>query len=708
MELRSFAEQLLLGQKLSDKLSYPESVSDECPGPPFAPVPDVPGRPPFMQFMSADKKAPFPAPKDLHSPRMRGVVLHFFANHELLAIELMALVLLKFPDAPAAFRQGILRTIGEEQEHLGLYLKRMQELGTELGDVNVNRFFWDCLKDMKNPLDFVTGMSLTFEQANLDFASHYTKVFRELGDLETAQILQKVYDDEIGHVKHGVSWLERWKSPDLTQWEAYEGNLQLPLSPARAKGPIFDREARRRADLTEEYVDSLYIHAGTKGRVPSLYWYNADCELELAREAPGYQPQKGTQKVMGELMSSLLYVAKPGDVVVTHRAPTPAYLKQLRDLGFDLPEFHVLAEDQRTLPKELKDRRWESLCPWGWTPRTLDIFKAMKARTAMPVEVSEEGFWQSSWMELFRKSALPKLRSELREEFPELGPEIWGPIEADGALLHDLTDVLMTIDTIHKRYRIPAVIKSPYGFAGSGMLRAYPDQDLTDAQLGWIERQLVLYGCILIEPWMKRIVDISVVWTAANDKMESFVFYTNAKGQYKGHCLQSLSYALLPEHRAFLYDSRRFGKAGFDALMDVAQSVKRRLRQHGYQYAAGIDTMLYEFQGQLYLKILGEVNCRMTMGHVASNLRRHIAPTQSSVWQSVTVIEAQRQGWGNLQEMAQDLSARFPPKLKFGVIDEGIFFTSDPAQAQFLVSLVAVGYQAIEACEGLGALEKND
>ncbi|MBC7660739.1 MAG: DUF455 family protein [Chitinophagaceae bacterium] len=708
MQLRSFAEQLLLGQNLSDKLSFPANIVDDAPGLPYENGPEVPGRPSFLQFASGEKKASFPAPKDLHTPRMRGVVLHFFANHELLAIELMALVLLRFPDADSAFRQGILATIREEQEHLGLYLKRMKELGTELGDVNVNRFFWDCLKDMKNPLDFVTGMSLTFEQANLDFASHYKKIFAELGDHETAAILQKVYDDEIGHVKHGVSWLERWRPRELSQWEAYEGNLKLPLSPARAKGPIFDRDARRRADLTEEYVDSLYIHAGTKGRVPSLYWYNADCELELAREAPGYQPQKGTQKVMGELMSSLLYVAKPGDVVVTHKAPSAAYLKQLRDLGFDLPEFHVMPEEQRTLPKELKDRRWESLQPWGWTPRTLDIFKAMNARTAMPVEVSQEGFWQSSWMELFRKSALPKLRANLREEFPELGPEIWGPVEADGALVHDLTDVLMTIDNIHKQYKIPAVIKSPYGFAGSGMLRAYPDQHLTDAQLGWIERQLDLYGCILIEPWMKRIVDISVVWSPESEKMENFVFYTNAKGQYKGHCLQSMSYALLPEHRAFLHDSRRFQKSGTEALQDVARSIRNRLAQHGYKYAAGIDTMLYEFQGQLYLKILGEVNCRMTMGHVAANLRRHINPTQSSVWQSVTIIEAQRQGWPTLQGMATDLSKRFPPKLKYGVIDEGIFFTSDPSQAQFLVSLVAVGYQAIEACEGLGALEKYE
>ncbi|RZA20771.1 MAG: DUF455 family protein, partial [Proteobacteria bacterium] len=551
------------------------------------------------------------------------------------------------------------------------------------------------------------GMSLTFEQANLDFASHYMKIFKELGDHETADILQKVYDDEIGHVKHGVQWLERWKPEEKSQWQAYEERLNLPMSPARAKGPVFDRHARRRADLTEEYIDSLYIHAGTKGRVPSLYWYNADCELELAREAPGYQPQKGMQKVMSELMSSLLYVAKPGDVVVSHKAPTQPYLKHLRDLGFELPEFYVVPEGQRQLPPELKEKRWESLHPWGWTPKTLEIFKAMKTRGSIPVEVSAEGFWQSPWMDLFRKSALPELRKSLREEFPEISSELWGPVEADGKLLHDLTDVLMAIEAIHSQYKIPAVIKSPYGFAGSGMLRAYPDQHLTDAQLGWIERQLDLYGCLLLEPWMKRIVDISLVWAPGSDKMESFVFYTNAKGQYKGHCLQSLSYALLPEHRAFLHDSRRFSKSGYEALLDIANSVRSKLAENGYRYAAGIDTMLYEFQGELYLKILGEVNCRMTMGHVAANLRRHIAPSVSSVWQSVNVIEAQRKGWPTLQDMAADLQKRFPPRLKGGLIDQGIFFTSDPAQATYLVSLVSVGYDAIEACEGLGALEKQ-
>ena len=54
----------------------------------------------------------------------RGRLLHFFANHELLAMELMALTLLKFPFAEKNFRLGLARTIVEEQKHLRMYVSR--------------------------------------------------------------------------------------------------------------------------------------------------------------------------------------------------------------------------------------------------------------------------------------------------------------------------------------------------------------------------------------------------------------------------------------------------------------------------------------------------------------------------------------------------------------------------------------------------------
>ena len=51
--------------------------------------------------------------------------------------------------------------IGEEQNHLRLYLNRAHELGVQVGDVPVNRFFWDSLHKMRTPEAFLSAMSLT-------------------------------------------------------------------------------------------------------------------------------------------------------------------------------------------------------------------------------------------------------------------------------------------------------------------------------------------------------------------------------------------------------------------------------------------------------------------------------------------------------------------------------------------------------------------
>jgi hypothetical protein len=111
MELRDFAERILFAETLEEKLQLPSNISDEHPGPSLA-APPTPGRPQELQFKdSASRKGEFPGAHRLEDERDRGRLLHFFANHELLATELMALVLLRFPDAPPAFRRGILRTL---------------------------------------------------------------------------------------------------------------------------------------------------------------------------------------------------------------------------------------------------------------------------------------------------------------------------------------------------------------------------------------------------------------------------------------------------------------------------------------------------------------------------------------------------------------------------------------------------------------------
>src|SRR5258708_5832454 len=157
MELREFAGRVLFATTLEEKLQSPPDITDEHPGPALV-TPAVPGRPHDLRFKpTGTARDSFPGTRQLEQASERGRLLHFFANHELLATELMALVLLKFPDAPAAFRRGVLQTLKDEQQHTRLYLERMKECGIQFGELPVSGYFWRSVSTMETPMDYVAG-----------------------------------------------------------------------------------------------------------------------------------------------------------------------------------------------------------------------------------------------------------------------------------------------------------------------------------------------------------------------------------------------------------------------------------------------------------------------------------------------------------------------------------------------------------------------
>ena len=134
MTIREFAERIVFSSDLAVKLAPPAfELRDVAAGPAIS-SPESPGRPRELRLVAGTReRADFPREAELRDDRARGRLLHFFANHELLATELMALALLKFPDAPHAFRRGLLRTLGEEQVHTNWYIERMSDYGVSFG-----------------------------------------------------------------------------------------------------------------------------------------------------------------------------------------------------------------------------------------------------------------------------------------------------------------------------------------------------------------------------------------------------------------------------------------------------------------------------------------------------------------------------------------------------------------------------------------------
>ncbi len=255
MKLSVAAKDILFGANLNSKLQNLDSIEfDFHEG---NSLPENPGRESEISFSNNQIK--FPKKKSLKVESNRGLALHFFANHELLAIEMMAAALYCYPsrtEEDIKFKKGIVSALRDEQKHFTMYCERMNELGVKFGDFPLNDFFWRQMIHLKTPQEFFALMSLTFEMANLDFCIHYKEIFKEVEDEKTFNILSTVLEDEITHVSIGRYWLEHWK-PTGSLWDYYKNLLPEKITPSRAKGMIYSREVRARAGLESDFIKNL-------------------------------------------------------------------------------------------------------------------------------------------------------------------------------------------------------------------------------------------------------------------------------------------------------------------------------------------------------------------------------------------------------------------------------------------------------------------
>jgi len=255
MEIRDWCIRILSATTLEEKVLSPKILTDLTPGP--AILWDTPSRPRGMEFQAYTKKDKLPPLQELHHPDKRAICLHRFAGHELLAVEVMAYALLAFPNAPKHFRKGLANTLREEQGHVQMYAKRLQELHVTFGELPLYRHFWAYTKTLLSPLEYVSVMSLTFEMANLDFAPLYRDIFLQYDDILSAQLMEQILQDEIQHVSFGMHWLNTMKPPSLSSWECWRHHCPLALPKQTAKGKLFQIEHRKKAGVPEDWIIQL-------------------------------------------------------------------------------------------------------------------------------------------------------------------------------------------------------------------------------------------------------------------------------------------------------------------------------------------------------------------------------------------------------------------------------------------------------------------
>lgn len=602
METREFAERVLFSSSLEEKLAEVRDLTDHAPGEAL-PAPGEPGRPAGLRLRPGGLRAGFPGEARLIDEEQRGILLHFFANHELLATELMALVLLKFPDAPAPFRRGIVHTLREEQQHTKWYLRRMEECGVSFGAFPLSRFFWDSIAPMETPLDYVTRLSLTFEQANLDYARHYAAVLREAGDEKTAKILSRIYHDEINHVGYGLRWFRRWKEEGTSDWDAYRRQLHFPLSPARGRGNVpFNVEGRRLAGLDDAFIREIEVFSQSKGRTPNILWFTPDAEAAMASgmDGKGFAPRAGVRALQRDLEILPAFLCHRDDVVLLHHPPSGGHRRKLHAFGFELPECEILDEHGR-IPADslLRARKLHDMRPWAWCPQSAALLDPLDPR-----EVAIR--WTPAIRQLFAKDW----------QVENLG--------IDSAVCRTPQEIGRAARAFQAQGYTEALAKSPFGAAGQKN-RKFPTGD-PGALHPWAGRVLARQGALVIEPWFDRVFDFSVQYerNATGLHRRAFVHLENdRRGQFRACTVRpKFCRGLSPDLIRFLMDGP------LDLYeKEIPRQLDPHLRAANHTGPVGIDAFVYRApNGALGHRPIVEVNPRFTMGRLTWELARRVAP----------------------------------------------------------------------------------
>lgn len=253
MELRHFAERILMTPSIEAKLEpLLGPVEDLAAGESLRV--ETPARPMNLQFAARRTTPSMPHPLALGEESKRAVAHHIMANHELQALEVMAWVLLAFPEAPREFREGIARVMADEQRHTRMHMERSARLGLEFGDLPVNCYIWKQTRSFETLLDYIAVLPLVFEARNLDHTLELEAAFQRVGDPRSAALMRRIHEDEIEHVAFGMHWLRVLKNPNDTEWDAYCAHLKWPMHAGKSSGDEFQREARLRSGMPEEFV----------------------------------------------------------------------------------------------------------------------------------------------------------------------------------------------------------------------------------------------------------------------------------------------------------------------------------------------------------------------------------------------------------------------------------------------------------------------
>ena len=249
---RDLDEKTWLAQEAARRW-FARSLSLRSPlDPPLLERPGRPDRPELLPPRLVPKR-------NLNSVAGRVALLHAIAHIELNAIDLALDIVARFAPEPVprSFFDGWMQVAFEEAKHFNLIRERLDAMGASYGDMPAHDGLWQAAHDTRNDLFArLAVVPLILEARGLDVTPSLQQKMRDVGDSESAAILEIIYTDEKKHVAVGAKWFRflchrQGRNPEEAFRRLVRANFRGQL-----KAP-FNDIARAEAGLTPSFYRNI-------------------------------------------------------------------------------------------------------------------------------------------------------------------------------------------------------------------------------------------------------------------------------------------------------------------------------------------------------------------------------------------------------------------------------------------------------------------
>lgn len=199
-------------------------------------------------------------PTPLHPPKKgfsqiegQARLLHDLANIELQAMELGLRTLCEFPEAPASFKEELLKITLDEARHLGMCIEGLEDLGFKWGSWPIHTALWEAANEGEDLLDRVFIVHRYLEGSGLDAGEVFSRRLDGVINNRIQRITSQITDEEVDHVYFGSHWFRKlseetgreslqelkdrlgrlkWKIPKRVEQISHRLRLQAGFTPA--------------------------------------------------------------------------------------------------------------------------------------------------------------------------------------------------------------------------------------------------------------------------------------------------------------------------------------------------------------------------------------------------------------------------------------------------------------------------------------------